>query len=150
MRPTPSGTHIRHFAPVDLPDSGDAKSRRDLARRRTRPLHNGALVAMRGAGPKADDRCARKANRRTSRRTNHRTKRAGRHGVSRHARVDATVVAPVDPSNRGVRRRRCPPELLEERRDVEFVVPEIELLVVGIGEDVLANIVHAEHDAPPV
>ena len=60
-------------------------------RGRTRPFEHGALVAIRGAGPKADDRCARQENHRTCRRTSRRTGRTGRHfvslhGVSLHAR----------------------------------------------------------------
>jgi hypothetical protein len=130
MRPTTGSTDIHHFTPVDLSDPGNAKPRRDLFGHRAFLLHHSALVAVSGACPKADDRRAGK------------TKWSGRIRVSRHATSTR--------SDRDGPRRRWGPDLLEERRNVEFVVAEIEVFVGGVGEDVLANLIHAEHDASPV
>src|ERR1019366_9682477 len=45
----------------------------------------------------------------------------------------------------GVPARRVSTALAEERRDVELVVTEVEVIVVGRGEDVLVHVVEPEH-----
>jgi hypothetical protein len=63
LRETLGGADVYHVAAVHLPESGDGEILRHLVRGGPALLHDRALITVRRARPKCDDRCTCETNR---------------------------------------------------------------------------------------